>query len=864
MSVLDVLAQVTARCAASPALEDVAQRLTYAELDARSNAIALRLEARDVGPETLVGICTRTSVETIVAMIGVLKVGAAFVLLDITYPAQRLASMLEDSALQIVLVDRACYNAPVLAGLDQVVIGREGEAKRPPPPIILPAHLAYVVFTSGSTGRPKGVAVTHAGLPNLIERQIEAFQIDAGSRVFQFAPLGFDAVVSEVFTALAAGATLCLEERTPGYDIQEMLVRRRISVVTLPPSLLRVLPAQSLPALRTVVSAGEACSTDIIERWAPGRLMLNAYGPSECTVCATMKQMSGPEDSPTIGRAMQGVETFVLDADLVQVAPGETGELYLGGSAVARGYVGLPYLTADRFMPNPFAGDGSRMYRTGDVVRLLDDGELEYVGRTDDQIKVRGFRVEPREIEDSLREMPEVKDVVVLPRRRPTGEITLVAYVLCQPDQVTELDLRHFSQIRLAHFLRPADFVLLPAWPMSPNGKVDRTALKSLRPTLTMRAVAPSSDTEQTLEAIAQRLLDQTDVDLDRSFFDQGGDSIAAARFVIAIAAAFNRRLPVGTLFECPTLRALARHIDRAVAEPQSTQEHTIVRLRTGSSMPPIWMPAPVHGNALCYMRFASLLGRNRRCFGLQTPGVDGEAEPMDDFVALAAHQVKTIRQHQPRGPYVLVGWSMGGSLAFEMAVQLEHAGEVVSNLVLIGSTAPSEDHLEAARATMKGYETWRMAYFYLRSLAFSLGTPIALDFNEFSRLSDNQVFGRFVSIVRQLGALGGEIDEELAKRWVGVIRANLFGFQHQKPSGRFRGRVLKIEPLGANPLFKDDLVSERKVPPGRWDELLAGPVETRTVAGNHYTLMLDPWVSEPASIIDEWLRSTGAFNHRP
>ena len=859
MSILDLLAAVTARCPAAPAVEDLVQRLSYTELDARSNAVARRLEAKGIGPEHLVGVCTRPSVETIVALVGVLKTGGAFVSLDITYPAMRLASMLADSALRLVLVDAACHNAPVLSGMDQLPIGSGGETGARPPPNIRPANLAYVVFTSGSTGRPKGVAVTHAGLENLVARQIETFQIDASSRVFQFAPLGFDAVISEAFTALGAGATLCLEERGQGHDIGELLARRTISVVTMPPSLLRVLSAQDLPALRTVVSAGEACSSEIVERWAPGRTMINAYGPSECTVCATMKHMAGPHDSPTIGRAMGGVETFVLDDQLSQVAAGGTGELYLGGNALARGYLGLPGLTADRFIPDPFGGDGARLYRTGDLVRLREGGELEYLGRTDDQVKIRGFRVEPREVENALREMRDVDDAVVLARVRPTGEVALVAYVVCRAGTVGEQALREHARGRLPHFLRPAEIVLLTEWPLSPNGKIDRAALAKLRHT---QAVAPAparTATERRLEGIARELLDRSSIDLDGSFFEQGGDSIAAARFMIAIASTFDRRLPMGTLFEYPTLRALAVRVDQAVAAPAEPPARSIVVLRNGNARPSIWLLAPVHGNALCYMRFASLLGGDLRCCGLQTPGVDGESEPIEDFIALAAHQLRTIREHQPRGPYVLVGWSMGGSLAFEMAVQLEQAGEV-SHLVLIGSTPPSADHLEVARATMQGYEPWRMAYFYLRSLAFSLGLPLALDMKVFSEQPPARVFEHFVAQVRTLGPLGAAIDDALARRWLGVVRATLYAFHHQVPSGKFHGRALTVDPVSENPLYKDSLVGRRNVPPGNWANHLAGHVDTSGVAGNHYTLMQDPWVEAIASAVDRWLRANAVL----
>jgi len=869
-SIVELLAQVAARRAGAPAVEDLVQTVSYAELAARAGALARRLGARGVGPEVIVGVCTRPSVETVVALLGVLGAGGAFVALDVAAPAPRVGAMIADCGLRIAVVDGACAGAPVLRGLEQLGIGRGAAdaadaagatgALADAPRRIDPASLAYVVFTSGSTGRPKGVLVTHAGLVNLARRQIEAFALDASSRVLQFAPLGFDAVVSEVFTALGAGGTLCLEDRAPGQDVAELLARRRITAVTLPPSLLRVLDPAGLSDLRTVVSAGEACTEAIVRRWAPGRCFVNAYGPSETTVCATLRRMAGPDDAPAIGRPIAGVTAYVLDGALVPVEPDGDGELYLAGPALARGYLGAPGLTAACFLPDPFAGGGARMYRTGDLVRRRADGELVYLGRTDDQVKVRGFRVEPGEIEAALREAPGVDDALVLPRAREAGELALVAYVVrAEGGGVTERALRDFARVRLPDFLRPAEIVILAAWPRSPNGKIDRARLAELRDAARAPGAPARTSAEQAIERLAGEILERGAIDLDRGFFDQGGDSIAAVRLVLAIDAALGCRLPMGALFEAETLRALAARTDEPAA-PAAPRAILVLQRGGGAAEdgPPIWLPAPVHGNALCYLRLASLLGPGARCLGLPAPGVDGEAPPIDDFVALAAHHVATIRAHQPRGPYVLAGWSMGGSLAFEVAVQLEQAGEAVARLALIGATPPSADHLEAARAAMAGYETWRVAYFYLRSLAFSLGLPLALDLGELGRLPEDVVLGRFTAALRTLGPLGAATDAALARRWLGVVRAHLYAFHHHRPSGRFGGRALVIRPSGGNPLASDDLVRARGLPPGRWEEHLAGPIEERTVAGNHYLLMQEPWVQGVAAAAAGWLLSGG------
>jgi amino acid adenylation domain-containing protein len=854
--VLNLIARVVRHSPEAVALEERSRHLTYAQLDARTNALAHRLRVAGIGAERVVAICTRPSIETVIAMIAVWKAGGAFALVDVTSSMQRAATILADTDTALVLVDAACADLRACAGLAQLRIDADLTDRGMLATQLERDQLAYVVFTSGSTGRPKGVAVTHAGIANLIERQIETFAIDTSGRVLQFASLGFDAVISEVFTALVAGATLCLEDRKPGQEVSELLVRRAITVVTLPPSLLRVVSPADLTSLRTVVSAGEACTVEVVTRWANARRMVNAYGPSECTVCATMKAMAGPSDTPTIGRAMSGIDVYVLDHTLAPVAGdgGSDGEIYLGGASLARGYLGAPALTAERFVPNPFGGRGARMYRTGDRVRVRVDDELDYLGRSDDQVKIRGYRVEPGEVAVTLRELAGVDDALVIPHVRDTGDVTLIAYVVSRGLRTTERELLESVRGRLPAFLCPSEVVVIEAWPRTASGKIDRVALAQTRGAEPALVAPPRTATEERLAELVRSVLDRTSIDLDRSFFEQGGDSIAAVRLVIAIAIAFDIRLAMAALFENATLRELARNVDRLVAAPASTRGVPHTLLRAGDVRRPIWLLAPVHGNALCYLQFAQLLPPGLACYGLQSPGIDGEADPIDDFVALAAHHVRTIREQQPRGPYVLGGWSMGGCLAFEIAVQLRRAGEQVSRLFLLGATPPSQVHIDFARGAMATYEPWRIAYFYLRSLAFSLALAVPLDIRELANLSERDLFERFVAELRMLGPLGASITPELAQRWLGVVRATLYGFHHHEPSGLFDGQTLVVHASGQNPLDHDALVHARPVPQGRWEEHLVGQVESRDVAANHYTLLLDPWVGELASLVGGWL----------
>src|SRR5688500_15695620 len=380
----------------------------------------------------------------VVSVLAVLKAGGAYVPLDPAYPAERLAFMLADSAVP-VLVTQESLRAALPAGDGVAVVSVDGDGEsiaaqsaENPERGARPDHLAYVIYTSGSTGTPKGVMVPHRGVPNLAYAQARRFGIDGTSRVLQFASLSFDAAVAELFDALLAGATLVMasrEELLPGPGLLETLRRGRVTVVTLPPSVLVMLPPDDLPELRTAVSAGEAVDAATVERGGGGRGFVNAYGPTETTVCATSTACEADGRVPAIGRALENVRVYVLDAAGRPAPVGVPGELCVGGVGVVRGYLGRPGLTAEKFVPDPFGGEtGARLYRTGDRARWRADGTLAYLGRLDAQVKVRGFRIEPGEIEGVLRRNPGVTDCVVVAREDEPGEKRLVGYIVGKAD----------------------------------------------------------------------------------------------------------------------------------------------------------------------------------------------------------------------------------------------------------------------------------------------------------------------------------------------------------------------------------------------------------------------------------------------
>ncbi|HYH81021.1 MAG TPA: amino acid adenylation domain-containing protein, partial [Longimicrobium sp.] len=553
--------------------------LTYGELNARANRLAHHLRALGVGPDVRVGICVERGPEMVAAVLAVLKAGGAYVPLDPSYPVDRLAYMLADSAPAVVLTQGAVAEtlAGVFAGLgDDVPVlqldastqpwGAEADTD-PARGALTPAHAAYVIYTSGSTGRPKGVLVPHRGLCNVAAAQQRAFGVGAGDRVLQFASLSFDAAAFELVMALASGAALCVasrDELLPGPGLLALLRRHAITAVTLPPSALAALPVEELPALRTITTAGEALPAELVGRWGVRHRLWNLYGPTEATIWSTAAACADPARKPDIGGPIDNTRAYVLDPGLEPLPPGAAGELYVGGAGVARGYLGRPALTAERFVPDPFGGEpGARLYRTGDRVRRLADGMLDFIGRVDHQVKVRGFRIEPGEIEARLREHPAVREAVVLVREDAPGDTRLVAYAVADEWAGANVLRAHLGQA-LPAYMVPAAFVRLDAFPLTPNGKIDRKALPAPEgDAFAARAYrAPVGETEQALVDIWAEVLRLERVGVEESFFELGGHSLLATRVVSRVRELFGVELPLRTLFEGPTVAELGVRVE--------------------------------------------------------------------------------------------------------------------------------------------------------------------------------------------------------------------------------------------------------------------------------------------------------------
>jgi amino acid adenylation domain-containing protein/non-ribosomal peptide synthase protein (TIGR01720 family) len=568
------------------AVEYGRETLTYCELNRRANQLAWRLKSLGVGPDMRVGLCVEHSPAMVISVLAVLKAGGAFVPLDPRYPLKRLSFMLEDGQIPVLVTEGAlldsipAHSAPIVR-LDADREHYEKENANNPPCGFAAANLAYVIYTSGSTGEPKGVLLNHGGLSNLVAAQVEAFDCDTRSRVLQFASLNFDASVSEILVTLASGGTLVLasqDDLAPGEPLAKCLRHRSISLATLPPTVLQTIPLEAtFPDLKTLVSAGEACPSELYKQWSKGRRFLNAYGPTETTVCATIEAVADPAPH-SIGRPITGAQIYILDSDLRMQPAGVTGELYIGGAGLARGYLNRPELTAAAFLPNPFSEEpGDRIYRTGDLGHWLGEGSIAFVGRNDQQVKLRGFRIELGEVETALIQQPGVSEAAVVVLRGSGGNSRMVAYLVPEGSLTALGPALSVQEVRatlsrtLPGYMIPSEFVLIEEMPRNSSGKLDRKSLPapdSMRVPPKLPATSARNLVEEIMCGIWDDVLAREHTGVEDNFFEVGGHSLIATKVILRVREAFQIDLPLRVLFEHPTPSALARFIE---AEEGST-----------------------------------------------------------------------------------------------------------------------------------------------------------------------------------------------------------------------------------------------------------------------------------------------------
>ena len=691
------------------AVEFNSDRLTYRELNHKANVVAGELRRRGCRIETLVGVCVERSLDMLVSVLGILKAGGSYVPLDPFFPKERLAFMIEDAGIPLVVTQQHLVQDLPPSKAESICVDGLNYVSFSLPARRSPAssgNLAYVLYTSGSTGRPKGVQISHRSVVNFLWAMRQAPGLRPNDVLLAVTTLSFDIAALEIFLPLTVGAKVVIAPRDitiDGKRLGELIHDCGATVMQATPVTWRMLIDSGWRGESNlkVLCGGETLRPDLAEElFKRCRELWNMYGPTETTIWSTTCRLL-PGEPISLGRPIANTKVHVLDGDLRPVPVGAVGELYIGGEGLARGYLGRPDLTKERFLPDPFDKRASgRLYKTGDLARYRADGRLEFVGRADHQVRIRGFRIELGEIETALARADGVAQAVVVAREDQLGDIRLVAYIVPRtfrrkeaPDALgnarsfrpSVLSLRSALRQSLPANMIPSDFVFLDALPLTPNRKVDRSALPE--PNGTMEKAVdypcelPIGDVETKLATIIASLLKVPRVGRTDSFFDLGGHSLLAASLFSEIERTFGKRLPLAILYRASTIETLAAAIE---AQPRDANWPSLVDIRGGVSKARFFCVHGAGGNVLLYRNLARHFGNEFSFYGLQSQGLDGNDAPLTTVEEMAEKYLGEIRKVQPQGPYLLGGYCLGGTIAYEIAQRLRRDGDEVALVALM------------------------------------------------------------------------------------------------------------------------------------------------------------------------------------
>jgi amino acid adenylation domain-containing protein len=832
------------------AISSGSRALTYGELDARANRLAHTLLMDGVTKETVVAIFAARSVDLVVGALGVLKAGGAYLPLDPAAPPERIRRALQEAGAPIVLAEKALASRLPSSRRRVVLLdGRLASRDESDPGVpIAPSQLAYVITTSGSSGAPKCVEVTHAGLSNLVGWHLGEYRVTPADKATLVASPAFDASVWEMWPYLAAGASLHVpddETRDDPRRLLSFLAERRITLSFLPTPLAEAVLAEpglreTALDLRALLVGGDRLHA--IPEGLPFRVV-NHYGPTEATVVTTFAAVEPGDSLPPIGRPIANMEIAVLDGEGRPVAPGVPGELHIGGKGLARGYRGRPDLTDASFVASRVPElSSARLYKTGDLVRVAPGGALEFLGRADEQVKVRGIRIEPGDVESYLSRAPGVKECAVVARGEG-AQARLVAFIVPRNGAVpAPAELRRALAGSLPASMIPSSFVPLDALPKTPSGKVDRRALPDAAPSSAPRA-NPTDVVERKLAAIWSNVLGVPSVGLDDNYFELGGHSLLAVRLFSEIEKSFSRALPLATIFQAPTIRELAVLLRETSWKPSWS---SLVPIQPEGSRPPFYCVHAIGGNVLTYADLARHLGKDQPVWGLQARGLDGKQPLPDTLEEMARNYLREVRELQPTGPYFLGGSSAGGLVAYEMAQQLAAVGQEVRVLALFDTWGPDyPDRLPGVSL--------------LRRKATELAERVDLHVGNFL------VAEGLGAKLRYIATKAGRVRSDLAKalrRRARRIKKSLDDLLHPLPyalkrvekEGRRAVDVYEVKPY-AGPIV---LFRASKQPAGHaadpalgWARVAVGGLEIHEVPGYHGAIVYEPRVKVLAEVLE-------------
>lgn len=682
--------------------------MTYFELKLQSDQLANELIIQGLKKGHIVGLAAERSMEMLIAMLAIMKCGAAYLPLDPDYPTERIEYMLDSSQAQFLLVsDQAQGKFISIAqelSISQLIQSAESVELEPEFPKVTGDDLAYILYTSGSTGKPKGVQIKHYNLNNFLWSMQKNPGLNVRDKVLAITTISFDIATLELFLPLITGAEIILCDRDTSRDgrrLLEVLNERQITFMQATPATWRMLIDagwDSSPELK-VLCGGEAFPPVLAETLLQKTAAVyNVYGPTETTVWSSIKQLSAEEKLITIGRPIQNTNFYILNPELQPLTAGQTGEIYIGGDGVGPGYLNQPGLTAERFIPDPFIKlDGAQMYQSGDLGKYTAEGEIVYMGRADQQIKIRGYRIEPGEIESVLHQIDEIKTALIIAREDTPGDQRMVAYVILQPGSLLPehyaADWKAELRTQLPEYMIPQDYVVLDQFPLTPNHKVDRKALpkpaSQSRLSVTVPEDRQMSKQEILIADIWSNVLGLTNPSPEDDFFEVGGHSLLAVKVMTEIEKVTGKRLPLATLFDYSTIAGLARKI---ADDHIDDNWDVLVPIKRSGTKDPLYL---IHGGGLNILLFGSMskfLDDDQPVYGLQALGMKKEMDLLYTNEEIAAKYLSEILESNPDGPYCLAGYSMGGKIAFEIANQLQAMGKTVKFLGIIDTYATNED----------------------------------------------------------------------------------------------------------------------------------------------------------------------------
>ncbi len=839
------------------ALKFADQELTYHQLNCRANQLAHYLQSLGIATEDLVGICVERSLEMVVGLLGILKAGAAYVPIDPGYPQERLAYMLEDSQVSVLLTQSHLVDNLPTRPTHTICLDTDWEkisqnSDRNLQNTTTPENLAYVIYTSGSTGKPKGAMNTHRGICNRLLWMQDTYQLTEQDKVLQKTPFSFDVSVWEFFWPLITGARLIIAQpgghRDSSYLINT-IIQEEITTLHFVPSMLQVFlqakGMENFQSLKRVMTSGEALPVSLQERFFErlGCELHNLYGPTEAAIDVTFWQCQPQSQYQTvpIGRPIANTQIYILDQHLQPVPVDVVGELYIGGVGVARGYWRRPELTTERFVANPFAT--GQMYKTGDLARYLPDGNIEYVGRIDDQVKIRGFRIELGEIESTLTQHPQISQVVVVAQTDNLNNKHLIAYIVSHQEPPTPTELRNFLRDKLPEFMVPSAFVCLNSFPLTPSGKIDRRSLP--KPDFSNlitheNFTPPRNDLERKLVQIWSEILQISEIDIRDNFFEIGGNSLLALHLTNAIEQKFGRELSLSTLLTNSSIEKLAEILQNST---DIFSNSPIVAIQPKGTKRPFFCIHPAGGHVLCYFSLAHYLGTDQPFYGLQAQGFYGEEEPLTTVTEMASLYAQAIQTIQPTGPYQIGGWSFGGVVAYETAQQLHQQGKEVSLLAILDSYVP------ILLDKNKKIDDVYLVGVLSRVFGGMFGQDNLILLAEIENLSVEESLNYIIEKARQAKIFPPGVERHNNRRildvLVGTLKATYF-YQRRPYPGKvtiFRAREKHI--MAPDPTLV-------------WVELFsvlaAEEIEIHNVPGNHYSFVLEPHVQALAESLQKCL----------